>query len=141
MLYEVLRPHAKMPAYAHDGDAGMDLATMEGCTLKPLERKVLPTGIAVAIPEGFYGALVPRSGLAVKRGLSIVNAPGTIDSGYRGEIGVCVVNLSNEDVAIEAGERVAQLIVVPYERVEPVRSMGLSDTERGKDGWGSTGTK
>lgn len=141
LLYQTVRNHAQMPEYAHDGDAGMDLRTMEGCTLKPLERKVLPTGIAVQIPEGHFGAIVPRSGLAMKRGLSLVNTPGIVDSTYRGEIGLCVVNLSNEDVTIEAGERVAQMVVVAYEHCDLVRSMGLSETERGAGGWGSTGVR
>lgn len=140
VVYKVTRPHARVPEYAHDTDAGADLRTMEGCTLRSLERRLLPTGIAVQIPEGYYGAVVPRSGLAAKRGLTVLNAPGTIDSGYRGEVGVCLVNLSTETQTIEEGERIAQLIILPYEKADFIRSLELEPTVRGDGSFGSTGT-
>lgn len=140
LLYKTTRDGVIEPAYAHDGDAGLDLRTLDGCVLKPLERKLLHTGLAFQVPEGHFGAVVPRSGLAMKRGLGIVNSPGIVDSTYRGEVCVCVVNLSQDDIVIETGERVAQMVIVPYATCSLIRCAVLSDTERGTGGWGSTGT-
>lgn len=142
-----LRENAKAPIRAHDSDAGADLcvAFPEGSehkvVLKPMERKLLPTGIAVEIPVGYVGLGHPRSGLAHKNGISIVNAPGTIDSGYRGEIMVNVINLSNEDFIIEDGMRIAQLVIQQVELpvFREVSAEELTDSERGKGGHGSTG--
>lgn len=139
--YKTLRDGVQEPTYAHEGDAGMDLRTTESCTLRPLERKLLHSGISMQIPEGYFGAVVPRSGLALKRGISLVNTPGIVDSTYRGEIGMCVVNLSTETVTIEKGERVAQIVFQPYAKMDLVKTVSLDDTERGAGGFGSTGTK
>ncbi len=136
-----LDPDLPMPAYQHDGDAGIDLYAAESVVLAPGERAVIGTGIAVAIPPGFVGLTAPRSGLAVRLGLSTVNAPGVIDAGYRGELKLVLVNLDPKDkIEITRGERVAQLLVVPVARAEMVEVDELSATHRGDAGLGSTGT-
>jgi len=113
----------------------------EPITLKPLERTIIKTGLFIELPVGFEAQVRPRSGLAAKKGISVLNAPGTIDADYRGEIGVILVNLSNEDFVVEDGERVAQLIIAKHERVEWIEVEELSETSRGAGGFGSTGTK
>lgn len=129
-----------VPAYQHDGDAGLDLCSTANVMVPPGERKVVGTGIAVVIPEGFVGLTTPRSGLAAQHGLSIVNTPGVIDSGYRGEIKLILVNHDpSASVRISRGDRVAQLLVVPVEVVEIVEVDELPDSERGQGGFGSTG--
>ncbi len=129
-----------LPAYAHPGDAGADLVTTVDVVLMPGERAVVPTGIALALPPGTAGFVHPRSGLAARTGLSIVNAPGTIDAGYRGEVKVCLVNLDpREPVRLRRGDRIAQLVV---QRVESARFLevdGLPESARGAGGYGSTG--
>lgn len=110
-------------------------------TLKPLERYLVPTGIYIALPAGYEGQVRPRSGLATKRGITVVNAPGTIDADYRGELRVSLVNLSTEDFIIEDGERIAQLVVARHETVEWEETDSLDETARGTGGWGSTGSK
>ncbi len=129
-----------LPAYAHDGDAGMDLYAAADVVLRPFERALVPTGIAVAIPEGFAGFVQPRSGLAIKRGLSLVNTPGLIDSHYRGEIKVIAINLdSTQPIHIARGEKVAQFVIQAVERAELQEVDELDVTARGEDGFGSTG--
>jgi len=130
-----------LPPYATALSAGMDLyANMErSVTLKPLERFMIPTGIYIALPEGYEAQIRPRSGLAAKKGISVLNSPGTIDADYRGEIRVILVNLSNHEVAIDPGERVAQMIVAAHARVEWNNVDVLDQTERGAGGFGSTG--
>jgi dUTP pyrophosphatase len=130
-----------LPEYSTPLSAGMDLYANinESVTLQPLERKLIETGIYIELPEGFEAQVRPRSGLAVKRGLSVLNTPGTIDADYRGEIRVIMVNLSNEPCEIMDGERIAQLIVTRHERVEWIESMQLNDTDRGSGGFGHTG--
>lgn len=129
-----------LPAYAHEGDAGLDLYSAEDRTLKPFERALIPTGIAVAIPEGHAGFVLPRSGLAIKRGLSVVNAPGLIDSHYRGEIKIIAINMdATTPIEIGRGEKVAQLVIQRVERVELVEVAALDETVRGEGGFGSTG--
>lgn len=129
-----------LPAYAHEGDAGMDLYAAEDVTLRPHERALIPTGIAVAIPEGHAGFVQPRSGLAVRSGLSFVNTPGLIDSHYRGEIKVIAVNLdAAAPIEIRRGDKVAQLVIQPVVRAEPFDADDLGDTLRGEGGFGSTG--
>lgn len=129
-----------LPAYAHEGDAGMDLYAAADVTLQPFERALVPTGIAVAIPEGFAGFVQPRSGLAIKRGLSLVNAPGLIDSHYRGEIGVIAINLdATEPIHIVRGDKVAQFVIQAVERAELEEVDELDATVRGEGGFGSTG--
>jgi dUTP pyrophosphatase len=128
------------PAYAHPGDAGADLLAAEDVTLQPGERRLVGTGVRVALPEGTVGLVTPRSGLAARAGLSIVNAPGVIDSGYRGEISVCLINLDPmAPVEIRAGDRIAQLVVVPFVTATFVPVEDLDETPRGDGGYGSTG--
>lgn len=133
----------KLPHYETEASAGMDLRAnlAENITLKPLERAIIKTGLYIELPLGYEAQVRPRSGLAAKRGISVLNAPGTIDADYRGEIGVILVNLSNEDFTIENGERVAQLVIAKHERAEWIEVDSLSETERGSGGFGSTGTK
>lgn len=135
--------HLDLPFYATEDSAGMDLlaATDADITLAPLERKLIPTGIAIALPKGYEAQIRPRSGLALKHGISLVNAPGTIDADYRGEIGVIVVNLSNEPFTITPGLRIAQMVIAPYTRGEWQAVKSLDETERGAGGFGSTGTE
>lgn len=133
----------ELPAYATQSSAGLDLKAVlaEAITLGPLERKIVGTGLKIALPEGYEAQVRPRSGLAAKHGITVLNAPGTIDADYRGEIGVILVNLSNEPFTIQPGERIAQLVVAQYSQVEwsPVES--LDSTQRGEGGFGSTGKK
>ena len=129
-----------LPSYAHPGDAGADLHAAEDVVLEPGERRLVGTGIAVALPEGYVGLVHPRSGLAFRHGLSIVNAPGTIDAGYRGEIKICLINLDPEaPISIARGDRIAQLVVQRFETAEFVEVADLDDTQRGAGGYGSTG--
>lgn len=134
-----LRPDATLPAYAHPGDAGLDLVAAAAVTVDPRERTAVPTGLAVAIPPGWVGLVHPRSGLALHSGLTVVNAPGTIDAGYRGELAVLVVNLGEEPVDVAVGDRIAQLLLQPVGRAEVVEVDELDDTARGTGGFGSTG--
>ncbi len=130
-----------LPRYAHTGDAGLDLYAAEDVTLKPLERVLVPTGIAVAIPEGYAGFVQPRSGLAIKQGLSLVNTPGLIDSHYRGEIKVICINLdASSAIRISRGDKVAQLVVQPVVSAELIEVDTLEETVRGEGGFGSTGS-
>jgi dUTP pyrophosphatase len=132
-----------LPAYATDRAAGLDLraALEEELLLAPGERALVPTGIELALPPGHEGQVRPRSGLAVRRGLTLLNTPGTVDEDYRGEIRVLLVNLGSEPVRIERGERIAQLVVAPVRRVEVREAEELPETERGTGGFGHTGTR
>ena len=132
-----------LPSYQTSSSAGMDLrANLDTpVILKPLQRALIATGLYLELPQGFEAQIRPRSGLAYKHGISIVNSPGTIDADYRGEIKVLLVNLSNQDFAVEDGERIAQMVVARHETVEWQPATSLSDTERGAGGYGSTGTK
>lgn len=135
-----LDPYLPVPAYAHEGDAGLDLLAAEGAELAPGARHAVPTGLAVAIPEGYAGFVHPRSGRALREGLGVANAPGLIDSGYRGEIKVIVVNLDQRGmIKIERGDKIAQLVVQKVERVELDEVEDLPETQRGSGGFGSTG--
>ncbi len=138
----VNRSKYPLPEYKTKDSAGVDLHANleeEGFTLKPLERKLVPTGIYIALTEGFEAQVRPRSGMALKKGVSVLNAPGTIDADYRGEIGVILVNLSNEEVFIADGERVAQLVIAKYTQADWELVESLSETVRGVGGFGSTG--
>lgn len=130
-----------LPAYATVQSAGMDLrANIDvPVTLRPMERRLIPTGLHIALPEGYEAQVRPRSGLALKHGITVLNAPGTIDADYRGEIGVVLVNLSDRDFVVSDGERIAQLVVARYEQVELVEVSSLDSTERGEGGYGHTG--
>lgn len=132
-----------LPAYETGGSAGMDLRAdlSEPLTLGPGERILVPTGLRLEIPPGYEGQVRPRSGLALKRGLTLLNAPGTIDSDYRGDVGVILVNLSAEPQRIEPGDRIAQLLFAPVTRAELVEVESLAGTERGAGGFGSTGER
>lgn len=134
-----LDPELPPPAHAHPGDGGVDLHSTESIRIEPGARAIVPTGIAVAIPTGHAGFVVPRSGLAARQGLSIVNAPGLVDSGYRGEIKVILINLGSAPVDIERGDRIAQLVVMSVENQEFVEVDELPDSARGGGGFGSTG--
>jgi dUTP pyrophosphatase len=136
-----LRERVELPAAAHPGDAGLDLRAADSAKVAPGERAIIPTGLAVAIPHGHAGLVLPRSGLASKQGLTLANAPGLIDAGYRGEVIVAVVNLDREHaVTIEAGDRIAQLVVVALPSVTPAFVEGLPASPRGEGGFGSSGT-
>lgn len=129
-----------MPAYAHPGDAGADLVSSTDVRLEPGERALVPTGVRIALPDGFAGFVVPRSGLAAKHGITIVNAPGTIDAGYRGEIKVALLNTDRERAYdVVAGDRIAQLIVAPVARARFIPVDDLDDSVRGGGGFGSSG--
>lgn len=131
-----------LPQYATALSAGMDLrANIDTpILLKPMQRKLVPTGLYIALPEGFEAQIRPRSGLALKKGITLLNTPGTIDADYRGEIGVIVVNFSEEDFIIEDGERIAQMVIARYEKAEWEEVEVLGETERGDGGFGHTGT-
>lgn len=138
--FVLLDPRATVPTYAREGDAGADLTCIDDVKIAPGERCVVRTGLAIAIPLGFVGLVHPRSGLAVKHGITIVNTPGTIDAGYRGEIMICLLNTdSNETFTMPAGSRIAQLVVQPVMFAAFHQVDSLKDSERGTDGFGSTG--
>ncbi|MEZ4981638.1 MAG: dUTP diphosphatase [Saprospiraceae bacterium] len=133
----------ELPAYETSGSAGMDLRAdiTEAIQLTSLERTLIPTGLFIELPQGYEAQIRPRSGLSIKKGLSLVNSPGTIDSDYRGEIKVIVVNLSKETQTIEPSERIAQMVIAKYEQIEWEPVIELTSSERGAGGFGSTGTK
>lgn len=135
--------HHPLPEYATTASAGLDLrANLDSpVTLQPLERKLIPTGLYIALPEGCEAQIRPRSGLALKHGISLLNTPGTIDADYRGEIGVILVNISNEPFEVRDGERIAQMVIARYEQVEWEPAESLDATERGAGGFGHTGRK
>jgi dUTP pyrophosphatase len=134
-------PSVPLPSYAHPGDAGLDLASAVDVEIQPGDRAMVPTGLAVAIPDGHAGLVLPRSGLASKYGLTLANSPGLIDSGYRGEIVCAVINLDKErSVRIQRGDRIAQLVIVPVAAVEPLLVEELPHSDRGQGGFGSSGT-
>lgn len=132
-----------LPVYATSLSAGMDVRAdlAEPIVLKPLERKLIPTGLYVALPKGYEAQIRPRSGLAIKKGISVLNSPGTIDADYRGEICIILVNLSSEDFTIEDGERIAQMVIARHEQAEWKEVEELDETERGAGGFGSSGIK
>ena len=140
ILVTKLHPSAIIPTYAKPGDAGADLYSIEEKTLKPGERALVKTGIAIALPEGYVGLVHPRSGLALKNGISVVNSPGTIDSGYRGEIGVVLINHDlNESFSVKVGDRIAQLVIQKFETAIFKTVSQLPPSERASGGYGSTG--
>lgn len=139
----VNRGHQQLPAYATPQSAGMDLrANLDApVTLHPMERRLIPTGLHIALPEGYEAQVRPRSGLALKHGLTVLNTPGTIDADYRGEIGVVLINLSQDDFVINDGERIAQMVIARHEQGDLVVVDELDQTERGEGGYGHTGVK
>ena len=132
-----------LPAYATAQSAGMDLrANIDSpITLRPMERRLIPTGLRIALPEGCEAQVRPRSGLALKHGITVLNTPGTIDADYRGEVQVLLVNFSNDDFVINTGERIAQMVIARYEKADLEQVAELDDTERGDGGYGHTGVK
>lgn len=143
MDMKIVSKSGKAPSYATDGASGMDLRACleEPMTLLPMERKLVPTGIYVEIPEGYEGQVRARSGLAIKKGIGLVNGIGTIDSDYRGELRVPLINWGSEPFEIQDGDRIAQLVIAKYERVQVELVQELSDTDRGTGGFGHTGIK
>lgn len=139
----VNRGHQQLPVYATPQSAGMDLRANidEPITLHPMERRLIPTGLHIALPEGYEAQIRPRSGLALRHGLTVLNSPGTIDADYRGEIGVLLINLSQQDFVINDGERIAQMIIARHEQADFVVVEELDQTERGEGGYGHTGVK
>lgn len=137
-----LDPTVELPSYAYEGDAGLDLRSNEDVVLAPLERRLISTGLAIAIPDGYAGFVQPRSGLALREGLSMANTPGLIDAHYRGELKVCAVNLDAEkSIHVERGERIAQLVIQKVPVVSLVEVDELDETDRGKGGFGSSGVQ
>ncbi|MBO7202637.1 MAG: dUTP diphosphatase [Paludibacteraceae bacterium] len=133
----------QLPEYATIASAGLDLRAniSEPITLNPLERRLVPTGLFIELPQGYEAQIRPRSGLALKKGITVLNSPGTIDADYRGEIGVILINLSNEPFVIEDGERICQMVVAQYTQIEWQLTTELSDSERGEGGFGHSGTR
>ena len=141
MTVKVLRtdPEAQMPAYAHPGDAGMDVRSVEEVTLAPGARALVRTGLVLELPPDAEAQVRPRSGLALKYGVTVLNTPGTIDAGYRGEVGVILINLGTEPFVVEKGMKIAQLVVAPVAQAEIVEVSAVDATDRGAGGFGSTG--
>ena len=139
----VNKGHQPLPAYATVQSAGMDLRANidEPIVLKPMERRLIPTGLHIALPAGYEAQVRPRSGLALKKGITVLNSPGTIDADYRGEVGVLLINLSQEDFVVNDGERIAQMVIARHEQAEFVEVDVLDETERGDGGYGHTGVK
>ncbi len=137
------RSHQPLPAYATEQSAGMDLrANIDSpITLRPLERRLIPTGLHIALPAGYEAQVRPRSGLALKKGITVLNSPGTIDADYRGEIMVLLINLSNDDFVVNDGERIAQMVIAAHEQGQFETVTELDTTERGEGGYGHTGVK
>lgn len=137
---KMLDPGLPVPSYAHEGDAGADLCAREDVTLAPGERALVPTGVSLALPLGFVGLIHPRSGLATRHGLTVVNAPGTVDAGYRGELKVTLLNTdAATPIVLKRGDRIAQLVIQKVERARFIQVQELDDTSRGAGGFGSTG--
>ena len=139
----VNKSHHPLPAYATELSAGMDLRANidEPIVLKPMERRLVPTGLYIALPVGYEAQVRPRSGLALKKGITVLNAPGTVDADYRGDVGVILINLSDEPFTIEDGERIAQMVIARHEHAEFIPVDVLDETERGEGGYGHTGVK
>ena len=142
-LQVVNKGHQPLPAYATEQSAGMDLRANinEPIVLKPMERRLIPTGLHIALPAGYEAQVRPRSGLALKKGITVLNSPGTIDADYRGEVGVLLINLSNEDFVVNDGERIAQMVIARHEKADFIEVEVLNETERGEGGYGHTGVK
>ncbi len=137
---KILDRSIPVPGYAHAGDAGLDLYSSINCKLRPFERKMIPTGIKISIPQGHAGFIQPRSGLAAKNGISIVNTPGLIDSGYRGEVFAILINLDPKNIfKVKKGDKICQLVIQKVEKINLEITKDLGDTSRGEGGFGSTG--
>ena len=141
VLFKRIHPDAQVPAYAHDGDAGMDVRSVEDLVLAPGKRALVKTGLVMELPPEAEAQVRPRSGLALKHGITVLNSPGTIDSGYRGEVGVILANLGEEPFKIAKGDRIAQIVIARVERAEIAETAEVAQSERGEGGFGSTGVK
>lgn len=139
LLVEKTNEKAIIPFQAHEGDAGMDLFSVEETTLKPMERKLIHTGIKIQLPKDTEAQIRPRSGLALKHGITVLNTPGTIDEGYRGEIGIILINLGSEEFKVEEGMKIAQMVIKPTLTLKVEEVVELTETTRGENGFGSTG--
>ncbi|KAI3345650.1 dUTP diphosphatase [Clostridium botulinum] len=139
LLVEKINEKAITPFQAHEGDAGMDLFSIEEAILQPMERKLIHTGIKIQLPKNTEAQIRPRSGLALKNGITVLNTPGTIDEGYRGEIGIILINLGSEDFKVEVGMKIAQMVIKPTLTIEVEEVIELTETTRGEGGFGSTG--
>ena len=139
VLFKRLRPEAELPAYARPGDAGMDLRSVEETVVPRGGRALVKTGLAMQLPSGYEAQVRPRSGLALKHGVTVLNTPGTIDSGYRGEVGVILANFGDSDFSVAKGDRIAQLVIAPVTQAEVEETDVIDETDRGAGGFGSTG--
>ncbi len=139
LRFRRIHPDAALPSYAHEGDAGMDVRSVEELELAPGARALVHTGLVMMLPPGWEAQVRPRSGLALKHGVTVLNTPGTIDAGYRGEVGVILVNFGDRPFKVSKGDKVAQVVVAPVTRAEIVETSELDETERGAGGFGSTG--
>ena len=139
LRFKKLRPDAILPSYAHPSDAGMDVRSVEDLTIAPGKRALVPTGLVMLLPPGYEAQVRPRSGLALKHGVTVLNTPGTIDSGYRGEIGIILANFGEAAFAVKKGDRIAQLVIAPVTQPQVIEADILDATDRGAGGFGSTG--
>ena len=139
LRFKRIHPDAVLPAYAHEGDAGMDVRSVEYVEIAPGTRSLVHTGLVMMLPQGYEAQVRPRSGLALKHGVTVLNTPGTIDEGYRGEVGVILANFGAEPFAVNKGDRIAQIVVAPVTRAEIAEVEEVDGTERGGGGFGSTG--
>ncbi len=139
LKFKRIHPEATLPAYAHEGDAGMDVRSVEELEILPGARALVHTGLVMMLPPGWEAQVRPRSGLALKHGVTVLNTPGTIDAGYRGEVGVILANFGSEPFRVAKGDKVAQIVVAPVARAGIVEAAEVDDTERGAGGFGSTG--
>ena len=137
--FKKLRPDATLPSYAHPGDAGMDVRSVESAEIAPGARALLHTGLVMALPPGYEAQVRPRSGLALKHGVTVLNTPGTIDAGYRGEVGVILANFGDAPFSVAKGDRIAQLVIAPVTTAEIEEAETVDETDRGGGGFGSTG--
>ena len=141
LAFKRVHPEAVLPAYAHESDAGMDVRSVAEVVIPARGRALVPTGLVVLLPPNYEAQVRPRSGLALKSGITVLNTPGTIDAGYRGEIGVILFNTTDTDFAVHKGDRVAQIVIAPVTRVEVIETDSVEETDRGAGGFGSTGAK
>lgn len=137
--FKRIHPDAELPGYAHEGDAGMDLKSVEDVVLPPGGRVLVHTGLVMELPSGYEAQVRPRSGLALRHGVTVLNTPGTVDAGYRGEIGVILANFGSDGYAVKKGDKVAQMVIAPVTRADVAEVSSVDETERGGGGFGSTG--
>ena len=139
LRFKKIRPDAVLPSYAHPSDAGMDLRSVDDLTIAPGKRALVHTGLVMLLPPNYEAQVRPRSGLALKSGVTVLNTPGTIDSGYRGEVGVILINLGEADFQVKKGDKIAQVVIAPVTQPEIAETVEIDETDRGAGGFGSTG--